>query len=123
MENLLVWAEIPASDAERAAKFYSTLFDTELKAEEAGPRKIVMLPGADENSIAASVMEVEGFNPGKNGVLIYLASPVDLDEMSKRIISAGGSIIKEKSDLGGGIGLFLMFNDSEGNTIAFYGNK
>ena len=38
-KNAAVWFEIPATDFDRAAGFYETIFGTELKHENFGPQR------------------------------------------------------------------------------------
>jgi hypothetical protein len=115
MANAINWVEIPALDIERAAKFYSALYDTELTVIDQTVRKLVILP--HENGVGAALNQSKDFEPGDTGPLIYLNSGRDLLPMLHRVEAAGGSILTGKTDLGGN-GFYAILKDTEGNRIA-----
>lgn len=116
MRNAIRWVEIPAVNIERAAAFYSKLYDTPLNVVEAGSRKLVVLP-FDQGGVGASLNQTDNFPPNDQGPLAYLDAGEDLMPMLNRVEAAGGKIITPKQDLGG-TGFFAVFRDSEGNGIA-----
>ena len=71
MTNIMVWAEIPVTDYNRAKAFYEALMDGELHEMDAGEgRKSAVLPMESQEGVGASILEMDGFVPGENGVLI-----------------------------------------------------
>jgi uncharacterized protein len=110
------WVEIPVVDIERAAVFYSKMFDTELSILDQGVRKLVILPNSN-NGIGASLNQSNNFLPGDQGPLVYLNGGQDLNPMLQRAEAAGGAKITSKTDLGGN-GFYAIIRDTEGNHIA-----
>ncbi len=123
MGNLISWVEIPASDIERAAKFYGTLFDKTIKVGEFNGRKTGMLPGASDG-VGFSLNQTEGFTPGKDGVYVYLScGDEDLETIMARVEPAGGTLVEGKIDIGGDMGFYATIRDTEGNTLGLYSQK
>lgn len=110
------WVEIPVVDIERAAAFYSKLFDAELSILDQGVRKLVILPNPNGGA-GASLNQSNNFLPGDQGPLVYLNGGQDLNPMLQRAEAAGGTKITEKTDLGGN-GFYAIIRDTEGNQIA-----
>lgn len=121
MQNAINWVEIPAVNIERAAAFYSKLFDTSLSVVDSGSRKLVVLP-YEPGGVGASLNQTQNFPPGDKGPLVYLNAGDDLTPMLNRIEGAGGQIISPKADLGG-TGFYAMFRDSEGNVVALMSSQ
>lgn len=119
MKRLVRWVEIPATDFERAVKFYSKVFKLDLKPLDFGSEKMACLPN-DEGAISYS----PGFNPSKNGILLSLDTGEDLDATIERVLSSGGRIIKGKTKIESeNRGYFALFLDSEGNKLGLYGDN
>jgi uncharacterized protein len=116
MNNALNWVEIPALDIQRAAAFYSTLYDTQLNVIDQTVRKLVILPH-DSGAVGVAVNQSQDFQPGSTGPLVYLNAGQDLTPMLARVESAGGKVVTPKTDLGGN-GFYAIFRDSEGNHLA-----
>lgn len=123
MANVVGWLEIPCSDIERAAKFYGSLFNGEMKIEADGKRRTAMLPGTQPDGVGASLTQIDGFEPGANGPLAYLDAGEDLTPMLARVEPSGGTILMPRTDMGNDFGFFATFRDTEGNTLALYSPK
>lgn len=126
MTNIMVWAEIPVTDYNRAKAFYEALMDGELHEMDAGAgRKSAVLPMDSQEGVGASILEMDGFIPGENGVLIYLNAGEDINGMLERAKAAGGEVVvpcTKMSDNTGG-GYYATFKDTEGNTLALHGSN
>ncbi|NDJ62282.1 MAG: VOC family protein [Chloroflexi bacterium] len=122
MTNFAVWFEIPVSDIERAAKFYSTVFEQELEINDYEGRRFATFTLGREG-VGGSLNQCEGFDPGDKGPLIYLTAGDDLTPAMNRVEAAGGKLLTPKTDLGGGFGFYAMFNDTEGNTLALHSSN
>ena len=117
MKKLIRWVEIPATDFERAVKFYNQVFKLNLKPLDFGSEKMACLPN-DEGAISLS----KGFKPSENGVLVSLETENKLDEILLQIKNAGGKIIKPKTKIEAeGRDYFALFLDTEGNRMGLYG--
>ena len=119
MANAVNWFEIPATDLDRAKKFYETVMDKELTYMEMGPSKMAMFPmeqGAP-NSSGALVKE-EGYVPSENGSVVYF-SVDSIENTLEKVQSNGGSTITPKVSIGEH-GFVAHFKDCEGNRVALH---
>ena len=121
MQAKINWFEIPATDLDRAAKFYEAVFDTKLRRENfSEENKMAIFSGADGNSIGC-VVKGEHFSPAKDGVVLYFDAGASIDRTLARVEPAGGKVQKEKIELPQGIGFIAYFIDTEGNRVAMHG--
>ena len=58
MKKLIAFVEIPASDFDRAVKFYSEVFNLEMKSMDCGAEKMAFLPGTIENFLGDLKVQV-----------------------------------------------------------------
>jgi len=58
--------------------------------------------------------------PSANGTLVYLNGDPDLQPILSRVPGAGGKVLLEKTDIGGGLGFMAHILDSEGNRVALH---
>lgn len=122
MKNAINWFEIPVTNMDRAAAFYSTILGTPIEAAEMGGGLMAMLPyesGAN-GGVGGALYQGDGYAPGANGPLIYLNGGDDLSTVLDRVAGAGGSVITPKTDIGGGNGFYALFLDSEGNKLGLH---
>lgn len=118
MGNALNWFEIPASDIERATKFYNTIFKTELIPMDGMEGfKMGMFPV--EDGVSGGVVQGEGYVPSLEGSVVYLNGGDDLDDVLGRVEGAGGSVIMPKTSIGEN-GFMAYFKDSEGNRVGLH---
>ncbi len=118
MGMLASWIEMPAKDIERAAKFYGALYDTKFEITEDGPRRVFVL-SSDPEITGISLNQTANFEPVQGGVLIYLNFDGKLDETLEKVKAAGGELLTPRIEMGDA-GFYVMFNDSEGNTLALW---
>lgn len=116
--------EIPADNAERARKFYSTTFGWKMNE----------LPGMDYTMVSTGPVDKEGRPkiPGfigggigkRGGQLAHPVLTVVVDEITaaeKLIEKNGGKVLVRKQPIGdGSMGHTGYFKDSEGNIIGLY---
>lgn len=115
----LDWFEIPALDIERAVRFYSTVFDIELRIGEVHPGyPMAMLP-ANDGVTAGALVQGEGYTPSSEGVIVWLNGGDDLSVVMDRVQAAGGQVLSPKMSLGEH-GSAASFQDSEGNRIGLH---
>ena len=116
-----VWLEIPARDIERALRFYTTLFELEpVKIVDDGPRRTATLVNtSDGRGTGISLNQTTNFEPGSQGVLIYMYAGDDLTESLNRVEAAGGKIVEAKTSMGQA-GYYATVKDTEGNVLALY---
>jgi len=119
MQKYISWVEIPATNLQRAVRFYNAVLNLELQIADFGEEKMACLPNGE-----GAISQAPDFEPSKHGVLISLNTGKDLDGAIDRIQAAGGKIITEKTRIEAeGMGYFALFMDSEGNKMGLYGDQ
>jgi predicted enzyme related to lactoylglutathione lyase len=118
------WFEIPVTNIDRAKTFYETVFDIAISVHDLGG--VVMgwfPPPKGENGATGSLVQHEMYQPSEShGVLIYF-SCADVDVELSRVATAGGSVLKPKTAIGGGHGFMALLKDTEGNRIALHSQR
>jgi predicted enzyme related to lactoylglutathione lyase len=117
MRNAINWFEIPVLDMNRATKFYSTILDITLAAENSGPVTLAVLPHQD--GVGGALIKSDGHKPSSEGVVVYLNGGEDLSSVLDRVEDAGGKIVAPKFSVGEH-GYVAWFQDTEGNTLALH---
>jgi predicted enzyme related to lactoylglutathione lyase len=126
MDNTVVWADIPATDLDRAMKFYGAVLERKFQkvegmegiALEAPPEQSDARQGPQPVSFDLAVGENQ--KPGTGGCTIYLDSHGDPEGMLQRAVAAGGQVLMPLTDMGEMVGSIGMFLDSEGNRIGVH---
>ena len=131
MDNMIVWADIPVSDLERAMEFYGAVTQHPFMTMDGMPG--IALPAPEQPAVGApeggphgpmpalfDLYVSEKHQPGDGGVTIYLESHGDPWAMLKRAQEAGGEILEEVADRGPMVGFIGFFRDTEGNRIGVH---
>ncbi len=120
MANTINWFEIPASDFERAKKFYSTILNAEeLQTSEMMGIKMAFFPMEGEG-VGGALCSGEGYTPSTGGTVPYLNGGKDLTTVLNRVETAGGKVIMPKTKITDEIGYMAFFFDTEGNRIGLH---
>ncbi|MDQ7816595.1 MAG: VOC family protein [Melioribacteraceae bacterium] len=122
MANVLNWFEIPATDLNRAVKFYSEILGGEFHLMDMMELKMALFPMEGEG-VGGALCQGEWYKPTQDGAVIYLNANPDLSVPLSKVESAGGKIIMPKKHISDDIGYMALFIDSEGNKVAFHSNK
>lgn len=121
MKSWTTWFELPATDIERAKKFYDAIFQTDIQIMDFGGLKMGIFPHHD---VGAALCQHEAYQPSAtHGVLVYLNANPDLNEVLGRVEAAGGKIIRAKSQISPEHGYMALLTDTEGNRIALHSNS
>lgn len=120
MAVALNWFEIPATDIERAQRFYETIMGMELIPMMMSDGYPMAMFPYESNS--GCVIQGAGYEPSTNGVLIYLNCNPDLQKILSRVPEAGGAIETPKTGIGEN-GFMAIITDSEGNRIGLHSNE
>lgn len=125
MTSVIMWAEIPVADYERAKTFYEAVTDSQMYKMDAGEGcKSAGFAREEESFGGACILQAPDFTPNTDGVLIYLNAGDDVEGMLKRAADAGGEVVIPRQAIGeADSGYFATFTDSEGNTIGLYGSN
>ncbi|MEM7036516.1 MAG: VOC family protein [Bacteroidota bacterium] len=119
MANVINWFEIPASNFDRALKFYGAVLNQELQQQEIMGTQMGFFNN-ENDGVSGSVCYGEGYVPSATGALVYLSGGQDLAEPLGRVESAGGQVVMPKTKISDEIGYMAVFMDSEGNRMAFH---
>lgn len=120
-QHAVNWIEIPVDDFDRARRFYSAIFDTELFTNTMGGKQMAFLPmDAESRGVGGALVKAEGYTPSSSGSKVYLAAGRDLSAVLNRVQAAGGTILEPKMQVSPEIGYVAFFRDSEGNTIGLH---
>ena len=122
MKNAISWFEIPASDLERATKFYETIFSVKLNALDLPNIKMRMFPLEDMMGVGGAVVDSGGFHKPSSteGPLIYLNGNPDLQKVLDKVEGAGGKIMVPKTEISPEYGFMAVIIDTEGNRIGLH---
>lgn len=123
MQNAISWFEIPATDLERAQKFYETIFAIDMIPMDMPDMRMRMFPIDDMmTGIGGALVESNGFHKSSatDGPLIYLNANPDLQLVLDKIEIAGGKITMPKTEISPEHGFMAVFEDTEGNRMALH---
>jgi predicted enzyme related to lactoylglutathione lyase len=127
-ENMIVWADIPVSDLDRAMKFYGAVLQHEFQKVESMDGIALPAPPPDFDPsqvqgpppVSFDLAVTESRKPSADGCTIYLNSGGDPEGMLQRAAEAGGEILQPVQDMGQMVGFIGFFRDSEGNRIGVH---
>ena len=122
-KNAISWFEIPATDLDRAQKFYETIFGIQMIPLNTPNLQMRMFPLEDmRNGIGGALCKVEKFyKPSStDGPLVYLNANPDVQIVLDKIEAAGGKIVVPKTQISPEYGYMAVFIDTEGNRAALH---
>ena len=122
-KSAISWFEIPATDLDRATKFYETLFDVKLTVMDMPQIRMRTFPVEDMmNHISGAVVDNQEFYKPSDtaGVLIYLNGNPDVQNILDKVEAAGGTINMPKTEISPEYGHMALFIDTEGNRIGIH---
>ncbi|MFQ5548551.1 MAG: VOC family protein [Woeseia sp.] len=115
MFNRIVWFDLPASDLERAMKFYSRVLGAEVNERFSG----VGVISSDDGAVSGCVFKSEEIRPSDQGVLLYFNVDGRLEEAVSVAEECGGTVYEAPHAIGE-FGHRAIVIDSEGNRIALH---
>lgn len=121
MANVVVWADIPVVDLERARAFYAHLLGSPVDTMPGHPEVAVLKSPGDSDPMDVSADLATGWSKPSttHGTTIYLGSMGDIDGMLARTVEAGGKVLQEKQ-LMDMVGWVAFVEDTEGNRIGLH---
>jgi uncharacterized protein len=123
MKHAISWFEIPASDIDRATRFYEAIFNIKLNPLDMPNIKMRMFPLDNPmEGIGGAVVDSGGFHKPSltDGPLIYLNGNPDVQNVMDKVEAAGGKIMVPKTMISEEYGYMAVFVDTEGNRIALH---
>lgn len=115
------WITIPVSDRQRAFNFYARVLNLPAIDFRIEHTNIAYLPDAVNGGYCGSMIERDHVSGELSPSLVYIYAFGDIDEVAGRIIASGGNILSLKTDVYPEEGVFIIFEDTEANKIAFVG--
>ncbi|MGZ3766294.1 MAG: VOC family protein [Mucilaginibacter sp.] len=121
-KNAISWFEIPATDLNRAQKFYETIFDIEMATIDMPQLQMRVFPIEDQMNIGGAICQSGNFYKpsAESGPLLYLNGNPDLQKVLNKVEAAGGTIVIPKTQISTDYGYMAVFLDTEGNRIALH---
>jgi predicted enzyme related to lactoylglutathione lyase len=121
-KNAVSWFEIPATDIDRAQKFYEAIFGIEMIPLQVQQLQMRMFPVENQMSVGGALCyNKEFYKPSSTeGPLIYLNANPDVQDVLDKVEAAGGKIIVPKTEISPEYGHMAVFIDTEGNRVALH---
>lgn len=123
MQHAISWFEIPATDLDRATRFYEAIFAIQLIPMDMPDIKMRMFPLDDMmTQVGGALVDSGGFHKpsASDGPLIYLNGNPDLQTVLDRVEAAGGKIMMPKTEISPDYGFMALILDTEGNRIGLH---
>src|ERR1700712_4725738 len=102
MKNAISWFEIPATDVDRAQKFYEAILSISMITMDMPNAKMRLFPLDDAmEGIGGSIVDTGGFHKpsATDGPLIYLNGNPDVQNILDKVEAAGGKILVPKMEI------------------------
>lgn len=120
--NPAIYFEIPASDLNRAVRFYEAVFEVTLERRTLDGYEMAFFPWNEQApGITGALVKGDVYVPAKAGPILYFASE-DIDRTLARAVAAGAKVLYPKKAVDVGITV-AEFEDSEGNRIALQSRR
>jgi uncharacterized protein len=122
-KNAISWFEIPATDLDRATKFYEAVFGVTFTVMDLPNIKMRMFPLEDMmTQVGGAIVDSGGFHKpsSSDGPLVYLNGNPDVQNVLDRVEAAGGSILVPKTEISPEYGFMAVMIDTEGNRIGLH---
>jgi len=117
LKNAINWFEIPATDFDRAVRFYGEIYGFDMPTRDMGHIKMGFFQHEQGAGIGGSVVTGEGYVPATDGAKLYLNGGADLAGVLARVETAGGTVVMGKTQISPEIGYFAIIDDTEGNRV------
>jgi uncharacterized protein len=118
--NAVGWFDIYVSDMKRAVSFYETVLAQKLERiqDPTGETEMMSFPGnMSVYGASGALVKTSHVRPGQGGTMVYFSAE-DCAVQEKRVLSAGGKVIRPKFSIGQ-FGWVTLCQDLEGNMIGF----
>jgi len=119
MNSYISIFEIPATDIQRAVKFYKAILDIEIDEMEFPGMYMGLFPIENQATVGV-ILKGEDQKPSANGITIYLNAGNDLQPVLDKVTTNGGEIKIPKTAHADDSGHFAIFIDSEGNRLGLH---
>jgi predicted enzyme related to lactoylglutathione lyase len=120
--KIINWFQIPATDMDRAVKFYTAVLGASFHRMEHGGSKhaFFAMDTLESERTGGEIVQSAMFGkPGQDGTTIYLSAPGSLKTVLERVEPAGGKIVMPHTGIGEN-GFIALVLDTEGNRIGLH---
>ena len=117
LKSAINWFEIPATNFERAVRFYSEIYAFDMPSRDMGHIRMGFFQHEPGAGIGGAVVAGDGCIPSQSGSKLYLNGGSDLITVLDRVEAAGGTIVIGKKQISPEIGYFAIIIDTEGNRV------
>ena len=123
MTTMINWFSIPSINFKRAVEFYSTIFEIKMTIDiDKNGNEMAMFLKPGKKQVNGAITSDKKETPSRNGVRIYLNCDGKLNQVLKKVVSAGGNINLQKTKIGEW-GHIAIIDDTEGNSIGLHDTK
>ena len=122
-KHAISWFEIPATDINRAQKFYEAVLGVSMIPMEMPGLNMRMFPveNMTDGIGGALVNSADFYKPSStDGSLVYLNGNPDVQNVLDKVEAAGGKIVVPKTEISPEYGFMAVIIDTEGNRVAFH---
>ena len=122
-KHAISWFEIPATDINRAQKFYEAVLGVSMIPMEMPGINMRMFPveNMTDGIGGALVNSTDFYKPSTtDGSLVYLNGNPDVQNVLDKVEAAGGKIVVPKTEISPEYGFMAVIIDTEGNRVAFH---
>jgi predicted enzyme related to lactoylglutathione lyase len=115
------WITIPVYDRQRAGNFYSGVLKLPAAESYMVDANVAYFPDVINGGYCGSMVESGADSAERATSLIYIYAFGEVDQVAESIIHCGGRILSMKTDVYPDDSVFIIFEDTEGNKLAFVG--
>lgn len=123
IKSAINWFEIPATDFDRAVRFYSAIYAFDMPTRDMGHISMGFFQHEPGAGTGGAVVCGDGYIPSQSGSKVYLDGGADLNTVLDRVANAGGTVVVGKTEISPDIGHYAIFIDTEGNRIYLHSMK
>ena len=114
--NGIVHVELPTTDLGKSRSFYENVFGWEVTPLEGQDYWLWKAPDGPGGGFTTEKVVPE------TGAILYIEVE-DIPSILAKIQELEGKILKDKTEIGGGMGFFAWFSDNVGNRIGLWSQK
>ena len=120
--NPVGWFEIYVQDMNRAKRFYSSVFGAKLEKLDSADLEMWAFPMSEEGyGASGALVKMQGVPSGGNSTIVYFTCEDCAIEV-KRVLAAGGKVMKDKFSIGQ-YGFIALVFDTEGNLFGLHSRR
>ncbi len=117
LKSAINWFEIPATDFDRAVRFYGEIYAFDMPTRDMGHIRMGFFQHQQGSGIGGAVVSGDGYIPSLEGSKLYLNGGTNLCTVLDRVDNAGGTVVLGKTEISPEIGYFAIIDDTEGNRV------